>query len=307
MKKVITLLPLLLCALCVKSQIPATEIYLLDIDNHGSHSHTGKPKNISISKGYDSQPCFNSDGSLILFTSIRDGQKQADVYEYQVVADQVVQITKTVESEYSPTFMDDGKHFSTVRVEKDSAQRLWQFAFDTKEKPIRLLDKAVDSVGYHCWYAKDKLALFILTEPISLQLAELKNWETKTIADSIGRCIQKVRDEKAFYFVDKSDTLNYYICKYSKSGIQLEGGALQLGNNATTEKLFPTVQGSEDFCITPEGNFIMAKESTIYLLNPATKIWSPLVDLKSEGITGITRVAISPDGKKLAIVAKENE
>ncbi len=306
MKKVLTLFSLLLCALCVKSQIPATEIYLLDIDNHGSHSHVGKPKNISNSKGYDSQPCFSNDGNTILFTSIRNGT-QADVFEYQVVNDQVVQITTTPESEYSPTFMDDGIHFSTVRVEKDSAQRLWQFSLTSEEKPIRILDKAVDSVGYHCWYAKDKLALFILTEPVSLQLAEVGKWQTHNEVEKVGRCMVKVPDEKGFYFVDKSDTTQYYISKYSKGGLQVDNGALQFGNNQTIEKLFPTVKGSEDFCITPEGNFIMAKETSIYLLNPATKIWTLLADLKSEGIAGTTRVAISQDGKRIAIVAKEAE
>ena len=305
MKKVFTLFSLILCALCATAQIPATEIYLLDIDNHGSHSHVGKAKNISNSKGYDSQPCFSNDGNTILFTSIRSGT-QADVYEYQVVNDQVIQRTTTPESEYSPTFMDDGIHFSTVRVDKDSAQRLWQFSLTGKEKPTRILDKAVDSVGYHCWYGKEKLALFILTEPVSLQLAEVGKWQTHIEAEKVGRCMVKVSDGKGFYFVDKSDTTQYYISKYSKGGLQLDNGALQFGNNQTIEKLFPTVKGSEDFCITPEGSFIMAKESSIYLLNPATKTWTPLADLKSEGVIGITRVAISPDGKRLAIVAKEN-
>ncbi len=297
---------IMLFVLFAHSQIPATEIYLLDIDNHGSHSHVGKAKNISNSKGYDSQPCFSKEGNSILFTSIRNGT-QADVYQYQVVNDQVVQLTTTPESEYSPTFMDDGIHFSTVRVEKDSAQRLWQFSLAGKEKPTRILDKSVDSVGYHCWYGKEKLALFILTEPVSLQLAEVGKWQTHIEAEKVGRCMVKVPDGKGFYFVDKSDTTQYYISKYSKGGLQLDNGALQFGNNQTIEKLFPTVKGSEDFCITPDGGFIMAKESSIYLLNPATKTWTPLADLKSEGVTGITRVAISPDGKRLALVAKETE
>jgi len=275
----------------VKSQIPSTEIYLMDIDNHGSHSHAGKPKNISNSKGYDSQPCFSKNGETILFSSIRNGT-QADVYEYNVVKDHVTQLTATSESEYSPTYMDDGIHFSVVRVENDSAQRLWQFSFNENDKPERILDKAIDSVGYHCWFTQGKLSLFILTEPVSLQLAETGNWETKTVAEKVGRCMQKIPREEAFYFVDKSDTTNYYICKYS---------------NGNIEKLFTTLTGSEDFCVTPEGNFIMAKESSVYILNPEIKNWTLVADLKNEGVNSITRVAISPDGKRLAVVAKEKE
>ncbi len=297
MKTISSLFPLLLCALCVKSQIPSTEIYLLDIDNHGSHSHVGKPKNISNSKGYDSQPCFSKEGGTILFTSIRNGT-QADVFEYNIAKDQTTRVTDTPESEYSPTYMEDGIHFSTVRVEKDSTQRLWQFELKSPEKPERILDKAVDSVGYHCWFTQGKLALFILTEPVSLQLAEVGNWETKIITEKAGRCMQKIPLQEAFYFVDKTDSTNFYICKYQYS--------VTAGRQSNIERLFPALAGSEDFCLTPEGNFIMAKESSIYLLNPTTKTWAPLVDLKNEGINGITRVAISPDGKKLAIVAKES-
>lgn len=292
MRKVSLFVSLLAASFSVSSQIPASEIYLLNIDNHGDHSHVGKPKNISNNKGgYDSQPCFSKEGGTIIFSSVRDGV-QADVYEYQVVADQIIQLTETPESEFSPTFMEDGQHFSTVRVERDSAQRLWQFVFHSTEKPERILDKAVDSVGYHCWYTQGKLALFILTKPFSIQLAEVGNWETKTIAENVGRSMQKVPFQEAFYFVDKADSLNYQICKYSAG---------------TIEKLFPALKGSEDFCLTPSGDFIMANESTIYILNPAVKKWVHLADLKNEGITGITRVAISPDGKKLAIVAKETE
>jgi len=108
----------------------------------------------------------------------------------------------------------------------------------------------------------------------------------------VGRCMQKIPREEAFYFVDKSDTTNYYICKYS---------------NGNIEKLFTTLAGSEDFCVTPEGNFIMAKESSVYILNPEIKNWTLFADLKNEGVNSITRVAISPDGKRLAVVAKEKE
>lgn len=295
--KIFLFFSLLLCTLCVKPQPPATEIYLLDIDNHPSHIHVGKLRNISNSKGYDSQPCFSAEGGSIIYSSIRNGEKQADVYEYQIKTNQTLRLTNTPESEYSPTFVGDRVHFSSVRVEIDSSQRLWQFKYQSSEKPKRILDKAIDSVGYHCWFTQGKLALFILTEPVSLHLAEVGNWETKKIAENPGRCMAKVPFEEAFYFVDKSDSAEFFISKYTNNLHERTEGKI--------EKLFPVLKGSEDFCLTPDGDFIMAFESKLYILKPAEKKWTQFAELKNEGINGITRLAMSADGKRLAIVAKE--
>jgi hypothetical protein len=46
--------------------------------------------------------------------------------------------------------MPDGVHFSTVRVEADSAQRLWKFALRGDESPTLLIEK-IQPVGYHVW------------------------------------------------------------------------------------------------------------------------------------------------------------
>src|SRR5258708_9148051 len=88
----------------------------------------GPAVDITNNPGYDNQPFFTPDGKAVLFTSVRAGGTQTDIYKYDIAAKTIAQITSTPESEYSPTITPAGK-LSVVRVELDAdkTQRLWQF------------------------------------------------------------------------------------------------------------------------------------------------------------------------------------
>ena len=104
---------------------PASDIFIVELANHNGKMKLGLPVKITSWVGYNNQPSFTADGASILYTSIRD--KQADIYRYDIRGGTTTQITKTPESEYSPTLMPDGKSISVVRVEADNTQRLWKF------------------------------------------------------------------------------------------------------------------------------------------------------------------------------------
>jgi hypothetical protein len=65
-----------------------------------------------------------------------------------------------------------GLGFSSVVVEKDSAQRVWQFNMDGTFKTI--VHEGTDSIGYHTWLNADTLMYYKLTEPHSLRVLDLK-------------------------------------------------------------------------------------------------------------------------------------
>src|SRR5256885_6703718 len=89
---------------------PDTEIFLASFSGEGAR--VGRPLNITNSPGYDNQPSFTPDGRSILFTSIRDGGTQTDIYRYVVATGTTSRVTHTPESEYSPTVTPDGGHIS---------------------------------------------------------------------------------------------------------------------------------------------------------------------------------------------------
>ena len=106
---------------------PPPDIYLAQLDLTRATPTVGAPLNFTDRAGYDNQPSFSSDGTSIFFTSVRD-RAQADIYRYVIAGNRTVRVTTTApESEYSATPIDGGSAISVVRVERDSAQRLWRF------------------------------------------------------------------------------------------------------------------------------------------------------------------------------------
>ena len=277
------------------SQLPDTDIWLLDISDSAGQIKLSNPQNITNRKGYDNQPAFSPDGKYILFTSVRDSSQQADIYKYDLKTKQTTQFTKTTTSEYSPTFMPDGKNISVVMVEKDSAQRLWRFPI--KGGVPTCIMKNVDSVGYHCWLTKDSLALFILTNPFTIQVVNINSQKPTILGNNIGRGIQKDPKSSTFLYVHKMDSIHWQLqSSYSNRRI-CEINYYQL--NFT----------SEDFAFyyPSYGVIIMANKSKIYSIKLVDAEEKVIADYSFFGANmNITRIAISADGKKMAIVCTTN-
>lgn len=271
-------------------QLPDTDIWLVDLRDSAGKIVFGVPKNITGREGYDNQPFFTRDGERLMFTSVREGT-QSDIYAYSVSSGNTSRLTKTTTSEYSPTPTPDGKHFSVVMVEKDSSQRVWQFPFEGGE-PTLVLDK-IDSVGYHCWIGNDSLAVFLLTDPFSLQLTDIKTQKLTFLADSVGRCLQYYKLSGGLSYVEKN-----YSDFWTIRNLHFKG---YVSSNTVAK----TLKGCEDFAWRGKTLF-MCREGKIYVFNygKARNVydWKEVTDLSSYGISNVTRIAFSPDGKRLALV-----
>src|ERR1700752_223816 len=181
---------------------PDTEVFLAPLSIKGDTVEIGTPVNISNSPGYDNQPSFTPDGAAVLFTSVRGDRKPdpvnpaatgSDIYRFDIAAGKLSQLTKTPESEYSPTVTPDGRHISVIRVEADQTQRLWQFGMDGTQPELVLRD--VKPVGYHAWASETTLALFVLGQqgqPATLQVADARTGQSQVVATGIGRSLQRI-------------------------------------------------------------------------------------------------------------------
>src|SRR5689334_24981364 len=115
---------------------PATDIFLAPISvSADGKVVVGTPVNVTNRPGYDNQPAFTPDSKAILFTSIHE-DGQSDIYRYDLGTKAITRVTSTPESEYSATIMPGGQRFSVIRVERDSAQRLWSFAMDGSDPQL---------------------------------------------------------------------------------------------------------------------------------------------------------------------------
>ena len=268
---------------------PATEIYLLTLRTEGDKASLGAPQRITERAGYDNQPTFLADSRGVLYTAITGNQ--ADIYLYNLADGSRQQLTNTPESEYSPTLIPgDDSGFSVVRVEADGKQRLWRVPLAGGAPELLLAD--AEPVGYHAWSTDGRqLALFILGEPPTLQLASRLGGERRELAQNIGRTLRRMPSGE-IAFVHKLAAEEWWI-----TAADLETGKLR--------RLVRTRQGQEDFAMAPTGDVWMAEGSVLYRRQPKTDVWQTVDDLSTYALRDVTRLAVSPDGKWLALVAAE--
>ena len=279
--------------------LPDNDIFVVELTNSAGKISFGQPVNITKHEGYDNQPSFLPDGQSLLFTSQRDG-KQTDIYRYDLRTGATTQLTATPESEYSPTVMPSGKTFSVVRVEADKTQRLWQFPLAGSTQGSLALDN-VKPVGYHLWLDARTLALFVLGaehQPNTLQLVTLAKdrptaVEVSTLHVNIGRALQRVPGRgQTFSFVHKLAADNWLI------------KLVDVPAHRTTT-LAKTLPGSEDHTWLPDGTLLMAEGAKLFRLDPAHDTdWHEVADFSAAGLARITRLAVSPRGDRLALVAQ---
>jgi len=266
---------------------PASDIFIVELASRNGKMKLGLPVKINPSVGYNNQPSFTADSQSILYTSIRE--KQADIYRYDIHGEVTTQVTKTPESEYSPTLMPDGKSISVVRVEADNTQRLWRFPLAGGE-PSLILEK-IKPVGYHWWLDDHTLALFILGKPNTLQLVDTRTEKAETIAENPGRILRRIPHEKKLSFVHKVSDQEWIIKAYD------------LDSRKTTE-LIKTFSGVEDYAWTPAGDLLMAKDAKLYVRKRSDWAWQEVADFSKAGLKAITRIAVSPKGDRIAFVAR---
>lgn len=285
---------MLAVARCVFGQTapPSTDIFLVDVLKRGGQLALGTPTNITFRPGYDNQPLFTPDGKSLLFTSQREGE-QTDIYRYDLATRFTAPITKTAESEYSPTVTPDEKSFSVIRVEADKTQRLWQFPLAGGTPALVLTN--IKPVGYHVWLDANTLALFVLGQPNTLQLVDVKSEKAEVLAQSIGRALHRIPGQPSqFSFVHKAEK-EWWVKAYD----------LKTRQTTNLIKTLPGSPSSEDCAWLPNGTLLMAQGSNIYKWQRGKDAdWQLIADLEASGVTNITRLAVNAKGDKLALVAQ---
>jgi Tol biopolymer transport system component len=270
----------------IVAQAPSTDVFLAPVVWANSSFTIGTPVNISNNPGYDNQPSFLPDSSAVLFASNRDGQ-QNDIYRYDIASKQLTQLTRTPENEYSPLVAPDGQSFICVH---GAEQSLFRYDLDGGN-PRLAYQHGTALIGYHVWTSPTEVAAFVLGgegKPNTLQVIDTTTGRSVTIAENIGRSLLKRVGHATVSFV-------------SKAGAAWEIKEFDIRTRAVTT-LAPTLPRVEDLTWLPDGEIMMGSGSKLYVWQIGATEWREVADLAAAGVTGITRIAMSRDGKSLAIV-----
>lgn len=267
---------------------PATDVFLAPLSQRDGRLVVGAARNLTERGGYDNQPAWSPDGSAIYFTA--QANSQTDIFRLDVASGGLSRVTETApESEYSATVTPDGRAVSVIRVERDSTQRLWRVPLDGGASTVIL--ERVKPVGYHAWADSVTLALFVLGSPNTLQVADTRTGASDTIVTNIGRSLHRVPGQRRVSFVHKVSREEWWL-------VVLDPATRE------AQRLVRMPSGVEDYAWTPEGVAIAGEGSALMAYDPRRGgPWERIGDLAASGLSEITRLAVSPRGDAIAIVA----
>lgn len=275
------------------AQMPNTNIYSLELKSNEQKvlvSNLTLLTNFNI-EGYNNQPHFINDDELLI-TSNYESSGLTDILHLDLEKHQVTRITKTEESEYSPTVMSNGYDFSVIRQELDDTQPvpqvLWSYPMD-RSSFGNALPLNFTNIGYHAWLSEDKVALYLVGSPSELILFDLQKNSSTHIGRNVGRCLK----------VDKKGNLLF--TQNNESGTEIRSFDPYLGRS---KKIANMIEGHQDFDILPNGHLITGQGSTLMTFQPfVSSDWQDLEDFSALGVGKITR--ISSSRSKIAIVVSK--
>lgn len=268
------------------------DIWVMDTQKKGRKfkvlTETAKP--LTNRPEYDNQPNFINDYQMVFSAADENGNH--DIIVYNFISEKFTNLSKTSDrSEFSPTLTDCGLYVSAVVMEPDSTQRLWLYPTNFGEP--ELLYDDIAPVGYYDWY-DNKAAMFILGDPNKLIYARGKG-DLLEIDDHIGRAIKRR---------PKTSQISYLSMKSPKEtgdGLELPIRTYDI-ESGKTEVLGFGLAGSLDF-IWQDNNYpLMAKGNNIYHKKYNHSKWEFLGEIKTETHQNISRMAYSPELKKLVVV-----
>lgn len=276
------------------AMLPTTDIFLADLAWTGAVPAVTNIRNATNHAGYDNQPAFLPNGHDFFYAAESDGGL-TDVRIFITPAGESQQITSTPDSgEYSPRNYGATSGLYFVRQLADGTTQHLVHANANGSDPQPVLD--MTTIGYYAFNAdRTQVALFVLGETFTLQIADMATGETTVAASGIGRALYSEPGGAAALFT---------------TGNEEEGWALNRYDFASgeTEMLFTLPGMGQDFAAHRMGDgtlvYLSSDDGTLYARTADTE-WAPVADFRGAMITNVTRMAVSDDGTLLAIVADD--
>lgn len=263
-----------------------TEVYLFDLTTENETFNLTNKRNISANPGYDNQPSFYDD-ETVLFAATRTDQ--TDIAAYHIKEQRISWISNTSGgSEYSPTRIPGKKEISSIRLDKDGKQLLYRYNFKDGNSKV-LVENLV--IGYHTWFNKKILVSFVLGKESSLVVSNIKKKSHDTVSKNIGRSLHKIPDTKLISYISKENPV------WEIRSLDPVSGEIK--------KIIRTIPGTEDMCWLPSGTVLMGKGKHLYTYKPGKDAdWQQVKAFSDKEIYSITRLAVNTKGNVLAVVAE---
>ena len=275
------------------SNFPETDIFLFDFDANASANALSQGRNVTDRVGYDNQPYFTKDSDSFVYS--RDDGVQTDIYEYALKNDTHKRLTNSDKSEFSPTPSPDNTKISFVFERNNS---IWHADRGQENDPRWSLETAgvEEPVGYFARNYKTGDILFWSRYGYNVTLTNAEKQAYHYVA---GNAVPATP-----YIIPGTDNFSFV-------HRQANGTVWIKELNPTTKAvrpLTPIVGTNANYTWAPDGSIIQIENNTVHKWREGTENgWIEIADLSKLGIKNANRVAVSPNGKKIAIVGVPEE
>jgi len=276
-------------------ELPECDIFLFELTESDGNLAISDGKNITDRPGYDNQPWFSSGNKSILFTANHQSDR-TDVFEYFIESGETRQVTDTPTQEYSPQASPDNQVISFVTDGETANQSVWFTRRGSDKEEWLLANQGQrEPVGYYSWNRESGYILYWSRYGYSLRLVHetksLSHYVTGHAPPSTPRiCPTNGR----FTFLHQQGNGEIWIKELDPQTLAIR-------------PLTPITGNGRNYAWTPDGSILMPVGNELNRWKADSDDgWSSIANLGELGISNVTRVAVSPDGSKLAIVGLAN-
>lgn len=286
MKKICFVITLLATALLHSQE---TEVFVFDISPAYEGLELLNIRNISNNEGYDNQPSFVSNEALV-FAGNNGGQTDISEYDFNSKVKRWVN-ESTEGGEFSPQQFPYSGDYAAVRLDKDDKQGLYKYDGGTGKSSVLIENLRV---AYFAFFDDEKIMATVLnSDKLDLVLVDLASKKVDTLLKDAGRSIQRV---------PKTETMAYTLVNESS---QMDLYVMDMGSG---ESFFicELPYGVEDYVWLNDTQILVGMGSNLYIYDTlGDPEWHRVASVSEYKIDNITRMAISPNGKKLALVGEQ--
>ena len=154
----------------------------------------------------------------------------------------------------------------------------------------------VKPVGYYAWLDSTTVALFVLGNPNTLQIADIRSGATRIVTTNIGRSLQRVPGGRRASYLQRVG---------SKWMLETVDPSPRADGSFDVDTVVAMPDSADYVTWRSPTVLYTAAGSRLLRLQLPDKSWEEIADLSGSGIRRITRLALKPDGRRLALVADE--
>tara|TARA_R110002072_G_scaffold23949_2_gene81969 strand:+ start:79590 stop:81122 length:1533 start_codon:yes stop_codon:yes gene_type:complete len=267
---------------------PNTDVYLFDLKFTPNGVVISNMMNVSNDPGYDSQPSFRNDNEL-LFAGNNFGQ--TDIKLFNIDKNQITNFNaSTPGGEYSPQAIPNSMNVAAVRLDTNGLQRLYRYQPDVKRSSALIPEI---QVAYYAFYDENiSIASVLSGNVLDLTWINLQKKTTDTIVRNVGRSIHRIPKKEAMSYTAVNEEGNHDV-------FQLD---IKDGESYFVCQL-PV--GIQDHCWIDDTRLLLGSNDKLFMYDLFGKDkWEEVADLSEFNLKNISRITVSANGKKLALVAE---